>query len=68
VGLERSPLSLMSSTEELLGRKNSDSSLENREYGHRERSSGRSVHIVHSLTQAMEFVLITFLLNYYNIF
>jgi hypothetical protein len=34
VGLERGPLSLMSTTEELLGRKSSDSGLENREYGH----------------------------------
>jgi hypothetical protein len=33
--LERGPLSLMSSTEELLGRKSSDFGLENREYGHR---------------------------------
>jgi hypothetical protein len=36
VGLERSPLSLMSTTEELLGRKNSDSGLEMREYGRRD--------------------------------
>jgi hypothetical protein len=35
VGLERSPLSLVSTTEELLGRKSSDSGLENREYGRR---------------------------------
>jgi hypothetical protein len=33
VGLERGPLSLVSKTEELLGRKSSSSSLENREYG-----------------------------------
>jgi hypothetical protein len=33
VGLERGPLSLVSTTEELLGRKNSDFSLENVEYG-----------------------------------
>jgi hypothetical protein len=32
VGLERGPLSLVSTTEELLGRKSSRSSLENREY------------------------------------
>jgi hypothetical protein len=31
-------LSLVSTTEELLGRKSSDSSLENREYGHRDPS------------------------------
>jgi hypothetical protein len=33
VGLERGPLSLVSTTEELLGRKSSGSDLENREYG-----------------------------------
>jgi hypothetical protein len=35
MGLERGPLSLVSTTEELLGRKNSGSDLENREYGRR---------------------------------
>jgi hypothetical protein len=34
VGLERGPLSLMSTNEELLGRNSSGSCLENREYGH----------------------------------
>jgi hypothetical protein len=33
VGLERGLLSLVSTTEELLGRKSSSSGLENREYG-----------------------------------
>jgi hypothetical protein len=33
VGLERGPLSLLSTTEELLGRNNSGSGLENRECG-----------------------------------
>jgi hypothetical protein len=33
VGLERGPLSLVRTTEELLGRNNSGSGLENREYG-----------------------------------
>jgi hypothetical protein len=33
VGMERGPLSLMSTTDELLGRNNSGSGLENREYG-----------------------------------
>jgi hypothetical protein len=33
VGLERGPLSLESTIEELLGRNSSDSGLENREYG-----------------------------------
>jgi hypothetical protein len=34
-GLERGPLSLVSTIEELLGRNSSDSGLENREYGRR---------------------------------
>jgi hypothetical protein len=38
VGLERGPLSLMSTTEELLGRKSSSSGLEIREYGRRDPS------------------------------
>jgi hypothetical protein len=38
VGLERGPLSLVSTTEELLGRKSSGSSLENRDYGRRDPS------------------------------
>jgi hypothetical protein len=33
VGLERGPLNLVSTTEELLGRKRSGSDVENREYG-----------------------------------
>jgi hypothetical protein len=36
VGLERGLLSLVSTTEELLGRKSSGSCLENREYGRRD--------------------------------
>jgi hypothetical protein len=36
VGLERGPLSLVSTTDELLGRKSSGSGLENREYGRRD--------------------------------
>jgi hypothetical protein len=36
VGLEQGPLSLVSTTEELLGRKSSCSGLENRDYGCRE--------------------------------
>jgi hypothetical protein len=38
VGLERDPLSLVSTIEELLGRKSSGSGLENREYGIRDTS------------------------------
>jgi hypothetical protein len=38
MGLERSPLSLASTIEELLGRKNSGSRLEIREYGRRDPS------------------------------
>jgi hypothetical protein len=34
VGLERGPLSLVSPTEELLGRNSSGSGLESRDYGH----------------------------------
>jgi hypothetical protein len=36
VGLERGPLNLVSTTEELLDRKSSGSGLENREYGRRD--------------------------------
>jgi hypothetical protein len=67
VGLERGPLSLTSATEELLGRKSSGSSLENRYYSHRGQtlaltsptSGGRSVGIVRLWTQAMEFFFVT---------
>jgi hypothetical protein len=38
VGLERGPLRLVSTTEELLGRKSNGSCLENREYGPRDPS------------------------------
>jgi hypothetical protein len=38
VGLERGPLSLVSTTEELLGRKSSGSGLENRDYSRRDSS------------------------------
>jgi hypothetical protein len=74
VGLERGPLSLVSTTEELLGRKSSSSCLENRDYGRKDpsrwprgtldpqklaitspTSGGRSVGIVLSRTQTMEF-------------
>jgi hypothetical protein len=36
MGLERGPLSLVSTIEELLGRKSSGRGLENREYGRRD--------------------------------
>jgi hypothetical protein len=74
VGLERGSLSLVSTTEELLGRKSSGSGLKIREYGSRDpscwprgtlyprklaptspTSGGRSVGIVRSRTQDMEF-------------
>jgi hypothetical protein len=62
VGLERDPLSLVSTTEELLGRNNSGSGLENRKYGRRALTSptsgGRSVGIVRSRAQATEFFFI----------
>jgi hypothetical protein len=67
VGLERASLSLVSTIEELLERKSSGSSLESREYGHRDpshwpqrlaltspTSGSRSVGIVRSRTQATE--------------
>jgi hypothetical protein len=38
VGMERGPLSLVSTIEELLGRKSSGSGLEIPEYGHRDPS------------------------------
>jgi hypothetical protein len=38
VGLERGPLSLVSTTEELLGRKSGGSDIENRKYGSRDPS------------------------------
>jgi hypothetical protein len=38
VGLERGPLSLVSTIKELLGRESSGSGLEIREYGHRDPS------------------------------
>jgi hypothetical protein len=50
VGLERGPLSLVSTAEVLLGKKNSGSGLEILEYG--------SVGIVRSRTQATEFSLV----------
>jgi hypothetical protein len=75
VGLERGPLSLVSTTEELLGRNSSCSGLESRVYCRRDpsrwprgtlyphklaiispTSGGRSVGIVRSRTQAMEFI------------
>jgi hypothetical protein len=75
VGLERDPLSLVSTTEELLEIKSNGSGLENRDYGHKDSSrwqrgtlypqqltltssisGGRSVGIVRSRTQTMEFL------------
>jgi hypothetical protein len=38
VGLERGPLSLVSTTEQLLGRKSSGSGLQIRKYGRRDQS------------------------------
>jgi hypothetical protein len=38
VGLERGPLSLVSTIQELLGRKSSGSALENQEYGRKDPS------------------------------
>jgi hypothetical protein len=68
VGLEQGPLSLVSTTEELLARESSGSGLESLEYGRQRRtlspqklaltsptSGGRSVSIVRSLTKATKF-------------
>jgi hypothetical protein len=82
VGLERSPLGLVSTTEELLGRKNSCSGLENL-WGIQRTDFvaplypkklaltsptifGRLVGIVHSQTQATEFSLVSLLINQTN--
>jgi hypothetical protein len=52
VGLERGPLSLLSTIEELFERKRGDSGLENRDYGHREcgRADSATTHIRKKLT------------------
>jgi hypothetical protein len=58
VGLERGPLSLVSTIEELLEIKSSGSGLERREYGCRDPTGGcRSVGIFRSQTKATEFIL-----------
>jgi hypothetical protein len=69
VGLERGPLSLLSTIEELLGRNSSGSGLENREYGrgdplpwpsntlYPQKVGGRSVGIVRLRTKATEYWL-----------
>jgi hypothetical protein len=44
-GLERGPLSLVSTTEELLGRKCSDVGLENRDYGRRRSAALTTRHL-----------------------
>jgi hypothetical protein len=80
VGIEQGPLSLVSTIDDLLGRKSSVSGLENREYGRRNPSlwpretlyqqtlvltsptSGRSVGIVCSWTEATELLLLLLLL------
>jgi hypothetical protein len=51
VGLERDPLSLVSTTEELLGRKNSGSGLESREYESRDPS--RQANDTHSIRKTL---------------
>jgi hypothetical protein len=64
-GLERGAFSLVSTNEELLGRKCRGSGLESREYGRRDpsltspTSGGRSVGIVRTRTHAMEFIPVT---------
>jgi hypothetical protein len=64
VGLERGPLSLVSTIKELLGRNSSGFDLENREYFRRDpsrdspTSGGVSVGIVRSRTKATEFLTV----------
>jgi hypothetical protein len=64
VGVDWGPLSLVSTTEELLGRKSSSSSQENREYDPQKlaltslTSGSRSVGIVRSRTKATDFVFV----------
>jgi hypothetical protein len=55
VSLERGTLSLVSTIEELPGRKSSGSGLESREYGRRDLSCWPRVGIVGSRIQATEF-------------
>jgi hypothetical protein len=78
VGLERTPLSLVRTIEELLGRKSSGSGLESRDYGGRDpsrrlrgtlysqkspTSDGRSFGTVRSRTHSTELVTTLFLNN-----
>jgi hypothetical protein len=69
--MERCPLRLVSTVEELLGKTSSGSGLENREYGSGDpiicpqklalispTNGGRSIGIVRTRTQAMEFISI----------
>jgi hypothetical protein len=49
MGLERGPLSLVSTTEELLERKSNDSGLENLEYGFRD---PLAVHVARSIRKS----------------
>jgi hypothetical protein len=83
VGLERGPLSLVSTTEELLERKSNGSGLESREYRRRDphgalcpqklaltswRSGGHSVGIVRSRTKATELLFRYWFWVTYNTF
>jgi hypothetical protein len=79
VGLERGPLSLVSTIDNLLGRNNSGFGLENREYGHGDwlrwprdtlylqlispTNGGRSVGIVLFRTKDTEFVFFPFVVH-----
>jgi hypothetical protein len=49
MGLERGPLSLVSTTEELFGRNSSDSGLETREYGHKDPLRTRLAPSIHKI-------------------
>jgi hypothetical protein len=56
VGLERGPLSLVSTTEELLGSNSSGSSLEIREYGRRNRHAD---HVEPSISKKLALTSLT---------
>jgi hypothetical protein len=65
VGLERGPLSLVSTTEKLLGRNSSGSGLEIREYWRRD--SSHSVGTVRLRTEATEFCFVFLFLHFFYI-
>jgi hypothetical protein len=55
VGLKRDPLSLVSTIEELLGRKSSGSGQENREYGSRDLHAVYMAPSIRSIARSVQF-------------